>query len=95
MFDISIYGFTGELLVGTYNDSEELGTTWWYEIKTRTDFAFRCSAFGHKERMASMKVKSRSCSLVSGAEAEEAETTLSLGMRGKKRNSYHIHYPGW
>ena len=25
----------GELLVGTYNDSEELGTTWWYEIKAR------------------------------------------------------------
>ena len=25
----------GELLVGTYQESEELGTTWWYEIKAR------------------------------------------------------------
>ena len=25
----------GELLLGTYNDAEELGTTWWYEIRAR------------------------------------------------------------
>ena len=25
----------------------------------------------------------------------KAETSLSVAMRGEKRNSYHIHYPGW
>ena len=37
----------------------------------RTGFAFRCSAFGHKETLKTMKAKSRSCSLVSGCEDRE------------------------
>ena len=88
--------------MGTYSDSEELGTTWWYEIKARTVFAFKCSAFGHKERMKSMRIKSRSCSFVSGSETgadtDEGDTSASASRTDRilaKRNSYHIHYPGW
>ena len=49
----------------------------------RTGFAFRCSAFGHKETLKTMKAKSRSCSLVSGCEdREEPEVEIVT--------SYHL-----
>ena len=66
-----------ELLCVTYQDSAELGTTWWYEIRSglnicwniwffsvaafrsRTSFAFRCTAFGRKERMPAIKIMRR------------------------------------
>jgi len=86
----------GELLYGTYQESDELGTTWWYEIKARVGFAFRCSAFGKKERMASIKYDKRSSSNsfdTSSSSSEQEETALSKGK--VKRNSFHIHYPGW
>ena len=38
-FPLGVFGAllvcVGELLLGTYNDAEELGTTWWYEIRAR------------------------------------------------------------
>ena len=82
----------GELMVGTYQESQELGTTWLYEIKARTRFAFMCSAFGKKERMASIRVKAETGSM--GSSSEELETSFS-DRKGERRNSYHIHYPGW
>ena len=58
----------------------------------RAKFAFTCSAFGRKERMASIRVKAGHDS--EDSSTEELETSFSE-RRGEKRNSYHIHYPGW
>ena len=85
----------GELLYGTYQESTELGTTWWYEIRTRVSFAFRCSAFGKKERMASIKYDRRSSSHSFGSSSSSGVEETALHQGRVKRNSFHIHYPGW
>ena len=89
----------GELLLGTYQESQELGTTWLYEIKARSAdseaslvnlitsflrarFAFTCSAFGKKERMASIRVKAGGNSLDSST--EDLETSFSE-RKGERR----------
>ena len=57
----------------------------------RTGFAFRCSAFGHKETLKTMKAKSRSCSLVSGCEdREEPEVDIVTSYYLINLSSYHI-----
>ena len=57
-------------------EAEELGTTWWTEIRARSEFAFRCSAFGHKERMASIRA-ARAAGSEDSEESSEQETSLS------------------
>lgn len=81
-----------ELLVVTYQDSAELGTTWWYEIRSRTSFAFRCTAFGRKERMPAIKMMRRTSS---DEDSEEESSEEETSMSRTKRNSFHLHYPGW
>ncbi|XP_023321584.1 glutamate receptor ionotropic, kainate 2 isoform X2 [Eurytemora carolleeae] len=49
-----------ELIWGCYQDSQEFGTPWGFEIKQRIEFAYRCSSFGRKGRMASMRYKNES-----------------------------------
>jgi len=83
-----------ELIYGTYADSQEFGTPWSYELKERVGFAFRCSTFGRKGRMASMRYKTGS-RMNSEVASEVSSEEIYKGPGLKRRKSLHIHYPGW
>ena len=71
-------------------------------LRSRTGFAFRCTAFGRKERMPAIKVAGRSglegwmvVILSRASSAEESSSEEETVMVQGRRNSFHLHYPGW